>query len=318
MDFDPGMLNPPDGRYPAACPPFIIAQAVGKHSASSGRMSKRKAEEELGVASQEDDFDSDEEEDEEDAFGDHVGEENSSESDSLDADEDFEGWMPPDPCMRADPMPPPASAPPAKIVQSIFGLEEIVRCTRCKKLMPNMDDTQWAARLSRAERDEYRAGLDGSDEDAESSSDEDEPGDRDRPRVELGSVTLLDEAGGKFKVVASGSRHQGASFVADRITAHTTEMGLYIRWDGATQFHLPLLPADKLRRIQSVCLAGGELRVNFESGIDRAVLEGVTDYGSDLYAACRTAIHMKLKLGGNVTDAEAKEALSSLNIPSEA
>ena len=128
-------------------------------------------------------------------------------------------------------------------------------------------------------------------------------------RVTLSSVTLIDADDDKlFKFRDSGD-----------LTAHVGVVDyepscLAVSWDGEIQFYLPLRTASNgsLERVSSVVLAGGDLRIYMEEGIDQALLKipmAKGDYGSDLYAASRTAVEVKLVIGGHFTDDAARSAL---------
>ena len=100
-------------------------------------------------------YDSEEDcEDGDESEGEGEGEgEGESESDGYDESNGCDGWMPPDPCMCEDPVPPSSSAAPDKIVSHAGGgMEEMVRCLQCVKFMPNQGDPEWKARLARARK----------------------------------------------------------------------------------------------------------------------------------------------------------------------
>ena len=77
---------------------------------------------------------------------------------------------------------------------------------------------------------------------------------------------------------------------------------LVVSWDGAVGFRLPL---------RGKCAASGGLTVALNGEVPQIPM-AKQDYGSDLYAACRTAVQLTLEPGGHWSREGASAAWSPL------
>lgn len=127
--------------------------------------------------------------------------------------------------------------------------------------------------------------------------------------VTLWKCVLEDGEGGKYKICDSASDHKVPSCgeyvqrMSARIgkDAHGGGKALVVSWDGEVSFRLPL---------RGKC-TGSALVVDLNGEVPQ-IPSYKEDYGSDLYAACRTAVQLTLEPGGHWTREGASAAWSPL------
>ena len=149
---------------------------------------------------------------------------------------------------------------------------------------------------------------DGEEEDGEEEDRDGEPGGG--KAVTLWKCVLEDDEGGKYKICDRASDHKvsGRGQHVQRMTARIgkAEVGggaaLVVSWDGAVGFRLPL---------RGKCAASDGLTVALNGEVPQIPM-AKQDYGSDLYAACRTAVQLTLEPGGHWSREGASAAWSPL------
>ena len=127
--------------------------------------------------------------------------------------------------------------------------------------------------------------------------------------VTLWKCVLEDGEGGKYKICDRASDHKVPSCgqyvqrMSARIGKAELDGGaaLIISWDGAVGFRLPL---------RGKCTGSG-LVIDLNGEVPQ-IPTAKGDYGSDLYAACRTAVQLTLDPGGHWTRQGASAAWSPL------
>eukprot|EP00308_Calcidiscus_leptoporus_P001251 CAMPEP_0119365890 /NCGR_PEP_ID=MMETSP1334-20130426/12792_1 /TAXON_ID=127549 /ORGANISM="Calcidiscus leptoporus, Strain RCC1130" /LENGTH=301 /DNA_ID=CAMNT_0007381967 /DNA_START=46 /DNA_END=951 /DNA_ORIENTATION=+ len=181
-----------------------------------------------------------------------------------------------------------------------------------------------------ADEEEYVEGEEGEDDEIEDDeSEDDESEDDESEDDEIGGeeegeggvaivvwkAVLVDESGGKYKICDRSSDHKvsGAGEYVQGLRAciGQPELGqgdaLVVSWGGTVGFRVGLGAG----KCSCSGIFGGELSLDL-SGVAPKIPMAKEDFGSDLYAACRTAVQLKLNLGGHWTDDAAKAALAPL------